>query len=62
MNPAAYKDLSMVIWVCFANGMNIIEQVASCKWSLLLKIQQLNTQILQLFITKIKMEIIYKSN
>jgi hypothetical protein len=37
------------------------EQVTSNKSSLLLKIQKLNTQILQLFTKIIKLESIYKS-
>jgi hypothetical protein len=40
----------------------IIEQVASNKSSLLLKIQNQNTQTLQLFAKIIKTESIYKSN
>ncbi len=39
-----------------------IEQVASNNLSLLLKIQKLNTQILELFTKIIKTESIYKSN
>ncbi len=40
----------------------MIEQVASHKWSLLLKIQNSNTQTLQLFTKIIKMGSIHKSN
>jgi hypothetical protein len=40
----------------------ILEQVASIKVSLLLKIQNQNTQALQLFTMIIKVENMYKSN
>jgi hypothetical protein len=50
------------IFISTISKQNVIEQVASNKSSLLLKIPKLNTQTLQVFTKIIKMESIYKSN